>query len=1267
MRRLFFQLKARRVRLALTTTVLLLFSAFLIYQLKTPQPVQAAASELFISEYIEGSSNNKAIEIYNGTGAAVNLATSSYNLQMYFNGSASAGLTINLTGTVAAGDVYVVAQSSANAAILAQADQTNGSGWFNGDDAVVLRKGTTIIDVIGQIGFDPGTEWGTGLTSTADNTLRRKSAVCSGDTNGSNVFDPSTEWDGFATDTVSDLGSHTASCGDAAPFVASVNPANSAVNVASNSDVTINFSEAVNVTGAWFTITGSLSGPHPAAVSGGPTSFTLNPDVDFASGELVSVTVVAGQVTDQDSVDPPDNMAADFGWSFTTVTVSTSPTVSGLASPNLVPAGTTTLLTAAVTPGTNPASTGIAVTGNLTAIGGSASQQFFDNGTNGDVTAGDNVFSYLALVGALNPQGVKSLSLTVTDAQSRSGSGSISLTVDPPNLAINQIQGSGTTSPFASLRVRTSGIVTGRRSNGFFIQTPDAEVDADPNTSEGILVFTSSAPPAAAAVGNQVAVTGTVSEFIPSADPYSPPLTELSVSPVVTLISSGNPLPAPVTLMAAQTSPTGGVEQLERFEGMRVRVDSLTAVSPTGGFTDENDALGNSNGVFYGVITGLGRPFREPGIDALNPLPAGAPAGVPRFDGNPEKLRVDSDGIGAPLLEVTSGAVITNLVGPLDFSFRTYTIMPEPTSVPEVTGNISAIPAPAPGADEFTVASFNMERFFDTVNDPGIGDPVLTTTAFNNRLNKASLAIRNVMRTPDIIGVEEVENLSTLQAIAAKVNSDAVAAGDPDPGYVAYLIEGNDPGGIDPGFLVKTGGARVTVIDVTQEGKTTTYIDPNSGLPDLLNDRPPLILRAVINHPDGPAFPVTVIVNHLRSLIGVDDPVDGNRVRTKRRAQAEFLANLIQTRQSADPTEKIISVGDYNAFQFNDGYVDSIGTIKGTPTPANEVVLASTDLVNPDLIDLVDQAPVGQRYSFVFDGTAQELDHILITNNLLVRLNALFYGRSNSDFPESLRSDSTRPERLSDHDMPIGYFSFPKADLSVTKTSSGTVTSSNSLTYTIEVSNSLDDPAVNLTLSDPLPAGATFKSVTAPSGWTCTTPAVGSNGTVTCAADSLASGATAGFTLVVDVDCDLANGTVLSNQVTIGSETLDPDTANNTKTAQATVSNPPPVISGESASPSLIWPPNHKLVDVNVVYSVTDNCGAPSCVLSVSSNEPENGLGDGDTDTDWEVVNSKKVRLRAERAGSGEGRTYTITITCTDSAGGRSSRTVTVTVPKSKK
>jgi predicted extracellular nuclease len=123
-----------------------------------PGTATAAPTELFFSEYVEGTSNNKALEIYNGTGAPINLTTGVYDIQMAFNGSPTPGLTIALTGTVAAGDVYVVAQSLAAPAILAQADQTNGSGWFNGDDAILLRKGGVVIDSIGQQGFDPGTE-----------------------------------------------------------------------------------------------------------------------------------------------------------------------------------------------------------------------------------------------------------------------------------------------------------------------------------------------------------------------------------------------------------------------------------------------------------------------------------------------------------------------------------------------------------------------------------------------------------------------------------------------------------------------------------------------------------------------------------------------------------------------------------------------------------------------------------------------------------------------------------------------------------------------------------------------------------------------------------------------------------------------------------------------------------------------------------------------------------------------------------------------------
>jgi predicted extracellular nuclease len=283
----------------------------------------AAPTELFFSEYIEGSSNNKALEIYNGTGAAIDLGAAGYFVQMCFNGSASCALTFALTGTVAAGDVYVVAQSSASPVILAQADQTNGAGWFNGDDVVVLRRGTTLVDVIGQLGVDPGTEWGTGLTSTADNTLRRKPAIQAGDTNASDPFDPALEWDGFAQDTFGGLGSHTTGDGDSAPSVSSTTPTGGSADVAVDANITVTFSEDVAPSGAWYSITCGSSGGHTAAASGGPQTFTLDPDADFTAGETCTVTIAAPQVSDTDTDDPPDTMTADFSWSFSTVSAPT--------------------------------------------------------------------------------------------------------------------------------------------------------------------------------------------------------------------------------------------------------------------------------------------------------------------------------------------------------------------------------------------------------------------------------------------------------------------------------------------------------------------------------------------------------------------------------------------------------------------------------------------------------------------------------------------------------------------------------------------------------------------------------------------------------------------------------------------------------------------------------------------------------------------------------------------------------------------------------
>jgi len=588
-----------------------------------------------------------------------------------------------------------------------------------------------------------------------------------------------------------------------------------------------------------------------------------------------------------------------------------------------------------------------------------------------------------------------------------------------PTHTISQIQGSGPESPLKGTFLQTRGIVTARKSNGYFIQTPDNETDGDPSTSEGLFVFTSSAPPATALAGNLLQVTGTVAEFRPSSDPSSLPLTELT-GPSATLISSGNSLPASVALTASSLAPGGGLDQLERYEGMRVAVSTLTVTAPTGGSISEANAASTSNGVFYGVITGTARPFREPGIDAHDPLPAGSPCCVPRFDSNPENLRVDSDGqTGAAALDAGSGAVVTGLAGVLDYGSRSYTLLPDPgTGV--VSGGPSVAAVGAATAGEATVATFNMQRFFDTADDAGTSDAVLTPAAFDRRLGKVSQAIRNALRMPDILAVQEVENLATLETIAARVSSDAAAAGQPDPQYAAYLVEGNDVGGIDSGFLVKR--PAVTVLGVEQVGKNATYINPQNGQAETLHDRPPLVLTSAVQAPGSPSpLALTVMVNHFRSLTGVESPADGDRVRAKRKAQAEYVAQWLQARQSADPLENILMLGDLNAFQFNDGYVDVVGTTAGAPAPVSEVVAASADLVDPDFANLAHLVPAGQRYTYVFQGDAQVLDHILVSSAALPRVTRFAHARFNADFAETLRNDASRPERISDHDAPVAY------------------------------------------------------------------------------------------------------------------------------------------------------------------------------------------------------------------------------------------------------
>ncbi len=180
----------------------------------TPPPPPPAVTDLLISEYLEGSSNNKAIEVFNGTEQEIDLSSGGYALVLYSNGSATPGNTFTFSGTLAPGATFVIANPSANAAILAKAQATSTVTFFNGDDALVFYKNYdvtaktgTVLDVIGTVGSDPGTAWGTAV-KTVDQTLVRKSSVTTGNTQLNGPFDPAVEWDSKGIDYFDDLGTH---------------------------------------------------------------------------------------------------------------------------------------------------------------------------------------------------------------------------------------------------------------------------------------------------------------------------------------------------------------------------------------------------------------------------------------------------------------------------------------------------------------------------------------------------------------------------------------------------------------------------------------------------------------------------------------------------------------------------------------------------------------------------------------------------------------------------------------------------------------------------------------------------------------------------------------------------------------------------------------------------------------------------------------------------------------------------------------------------
>jgi uncharacterized protein len=586
----------------------------------------------------------------------------------------------------------------------------------------------------------------------------------------------------------------------------------------------------------------------------------------------------------------------------------------------------------------------------------------------------------------------------------------------PVAAAIYTIQGNGATSPLVGQTVVTSGVVTKVVTNGFFMQ--DLGGDGDPATSDGVYVFTSTAPPAAVAPGNLVQVTGTVVEFSGGAGTAASPLTEIGSVTAVNLLGSGYTItPTEVSL------PLAAGDSLERFEGMLVRfVGTLTVQqnffqarygqltlgaggrheTPTNRYRP-----GSSQALALADLQARSRVLLDDGnsLQNVNPTAYSFAGGVPR-----------------------AGDSVSNLVGVLDYGPATASAAGaglyrlQPTAVPAfaITNPRTAAPD-AVGGSNVTLGSMNVLNFFTTFTNGqtasgqsgqgcSLGNSVSASNCrgadnaaeFERQRSKIVRALAGL--NADAVGLMEMQNNGSV-AVQNLVDALNAQLGASVYAVVPLPAESTGTDAIRVAMIYKPG--RLSLVGVSVS-------DPAS-----INNRPPL--AQTFAAANGERF--TLVVNHLKSKSGCPsassadaagntDAGDGQGCWNAQRVQqAQRLRTFIAQLQNKSANNDVLLVGDFNAYAQEDpifdltssGYIDQSGRFEAL------------------------------GYSYVFDAAAGRLDHAITTASLASKVTGAVHWHIDAD--ESLAQDynlefkqpacatcapdpfdGTVPFRASDHD-----------------------------------------------------------------------------------------------------------------------------------------------------------------------------------------------------------------------------------------------------------
>jgi len=967
--------------------------------------------------------------------------------------------------------------------------------------------------------------------------------------------------------------------GGAKPAVIATIPVNGAVNLSPATALTINFNMPVTATGAWATLSGSISGAQPVIISGGPTSYTVTPATAFAEGETITVTVLASQITDAAT----GTKQPDTDYTFTFNTLSTTP------------------------------------------------------------------------------------------------------------LPIHTIQGAGATSSYAGQVQSIQGVVTATFQGagglgGFYVQELEANYDADPATSEGMFVFNNSFT---VNVGELVKVTGTVVEF------GSAPTTQTELTSVSFVTKLGlADLPAPVEV----TLPFNSFTYAERYEGMRVTLPQSLTVTDTqdlGRFGEFILSLGRLPNPTNIVAPGL--PAVQQGLaNQLNQIMVDD--GVGSSYPTPTPFLADSNGRGVTR---RTGSTAAGVTGILDEKFGNYVI--EPTAPIVFTDANPRTDSPAlPGSLRVVIG--NVLNYF---NGDGLGGGFPTSrgadTLAEFQRQRAKIIAGIIGLAPDIMGLTEIENdgFGPTSALADLVNGLNAAA----PAGTTYAF-------------VDASAVNIVTDQIQCAFIYRVETAAPVGSPAMLNNayfnglaRNPLA-QTFVELASGEKF--TASINHFKSKGSAStgaaatdgivpnpnlDQGDGqgasNYLRTR---QAQALVTWLATDPTGSGDPDFLILGDLNAYAKED------------PIAALE---------HGGYINLTELHEGPGGYSYAFGGEFGHLDHALANAHLTEQVASAATWHVNSDEPVYYdynleNKNGTQqavnvagPYRYSDHDPVVVTLNLHPEYAAPTFTLqpvAQTVVLGNAATFTAAATgyplptlqwqkNGEDLPGVTggtytiaaTTMSDAgtytavatnsqgstssSPAGLIVQDVTPP---VLTLPA-----SQTLEATSPA-GATATFSATALDNVDGAVPVTLSpvsgSTFPLGLTTVTAsatDAAGNTASGSFTVTvvdTTAPVFSSLTASSTSLWPANHKMVPITLTATATDAAGAPVTfkILSATSSEPDNGLGDGDTTGDIVITGAMTLNLRAERAGNGPGRVYTITVEARDAAGNTRTQNVTVSVPRNK-